>query len=203
MKLSPQKRTLLILFTLFLAPLLLAMLMRSSWWAFQPGQLKNRGQLVQPPVFLSLDLRDTVLRTEGDQTPEGKWLLLYVIGDQCIKQCTQDVTAFRQIHKALGRKQNHLALAILSPESLDTELQTRLLSIYSELNFIVDLSGSSLKTLADIKTENASLNNSPVNYRTYILDPMHNVILAFGTNTNPQDIHQDLRRLLKWFAQER
>jgi hypothetical protein len=39
---------------LFIAPLLLAVLMRSSWWDFKPSETTNRGILVEPPMALPL-----------------------------------------------------------------------------------------------------------------------------------------------------
>jgi hypothetical protein len=37
---------------------------------------------------------------------------------------------------------------------------------------------------------------------TYVLDPMHNVVLAYPNSADPTDIHKDLKRLLKWSDQE-
>ena len=52
MSMTRQQITLLGIFALFLAPVLLVVMMRSSWWQYQPEKFKNRGQLVQPPVQL-------------------------------------------------------------------------------------------------------------------------------------------------------
>ena len=59
MSLSRQQLTLIGIFALFLGPVLLVILMRSSWWQYQPSGMKNQGYLVQPPITLPLD------KTEG------------------------------------------------------------------------------------------------------------------------------------------
>ena len=55
MSLSRQQITLLGIFALFFGPVILVMLMRSSWWQYQPANLKNEGYLVTPPVHLALN----------------------------------------------------------------------------------------------------------------------------------------------------
>ena len=74
MSLSRQQFTLLGIFALFLGPVILVILMRSSWWQYQPAGMKNQGHLVQPPVPLAL---------ETTQAIDGKWLILYVLEQEC------------------------------------------------------------------------------------------------------------------------
>mgnify|MGYP000497117354 CR=1 FL=1 len=70
MSLSRQQLTLLGIFALFFGPVLLVMLMRSSWWQYQPNELKNRGHLVQPAIPLSLAKMQNI---------DDKLLILYVL----------------------------------------------------------------------------------------------------------------------------
>ena len=129
MSLSRQQLTLLGIFALFFGPLLLVMLMRSSWWQYQPSGLKNKGHLVQPPVHLSL---------EQTQDMEGKWLILYVLDQPCEQDCIENVTALRQIHRAVGRHGEHLAIVLLSIHETEPELRSRLEAIYPGFNLIAD-----------------------------------------------------------------
>ncbi len=190
MSLSRQQLTLLGIFALFLGPVLLVILMRSSWWQYQPSGMRNNGYLVQPPVSLALG------QTTGI---DGKWLILYVLDQPCDQACIEYVTNLRQIHRAAGRNANHLAIALLSDSEPDPALQTKLEAIYPQFNFVVDSGHSALSTLASI---NADIAAEPANIRTYILDPMRNVVLAYPSSANPSDIHKDLKRLLKWSDQE-
>ncbi len=193
MSLSRQQLTLLGIFALFFGPLLLVILMRSSWWQYQPSGLKNHGHLVQPPVHLALNQAQNI---------DGKWLILYVLDRPCDQGCIESVTALRQIHRAAGRNGEHLAIVLLSDTQTEPALRSRLEEIYPEFHFVVDAQHTALKTLETINENLATARADPDDTHTYILDPMLNVILAYPTGADPTDIHKDLKRLLKWSDKE-
>jgi len=187
-----QQITLVGIFALFLAPLLLVLMMRSSWWEYQPGELRNLGELVQPPVQLPF----------GSIRQEGKWMLLYVIPGTCERKCMDDIISLRQIHKATGRQGQHLAIVILNANKVDSGLQSRIESIYQEFRFIADPPTETLAALARINAALSSEKGRSEDIRTYVVDPMLNVILAYRTDANPNDISKDLKRLAKWSRQD-
>jgi hypothetical protein len=189
MSLSRQQYTLLGIFALFFGPVLLVMLMRSSWWQYQPSGLKNLGHLVQPPVQLALN---------QTQKNDGKWLILYVLDQPCDQACIEKVTALRQIHRAMGRNNEHLAIALISDKQTELELRSKLETIYPEFVFIVDSSQTALAALKAINADLPAEKVEPDDVHTYILDPNYNVILAYQTSVDPTGIHKDLKRLLKW-----
>ena len=193
MSLSRQQLTLLGIFALFFGPVLLVMLMRSSWWQYQPTGLKNQGHLIQPPVELSLEQIDDV---------DGKWLILYVLDQPCDQVCVENVTTLRQIHRAAGRNGKHLGVALLGNTTTDPELKARLEAIYPEFRFPVDPGQAAGKKLENINMDLVREKAGSDSIHTYILDPMRNVILAYQTDADPSDIHKDLKRLLKWSDQE-
>ena len=193
MSLSRQQITLLGIFALFMGPVILVMLMRSSWWQYQPAGLKNHGHLVQPPTHLTLNQEESFDR---------KWLVLYVLDQPCDQNCIDHATALRQIHKATGRNNEHLAIVLLSRTNAEPALRSRLESIYPDFHFVTDNIATVLTTLDAVNASVAKSTGDSSNLHTYILDPMRNVILAYGTDANPNDIHKDLKRLLKWSDQE-
>ena len=194
MSLSRQQITLLGIFALFFGPVILVMLMRSSWWQYQPANLKNEGYLVTPPVHLALN------RSQGI---DGKWLILYVLDQPCDQACIDHVTALRQIHRASGRDRDHLAVVLLVTDPVDTGLWSRLESIYPEFKLVTDAATTASETLAIANTRVADDTGGSGSIHTYVLDPMLNVILAYGAKTNPNGVHKDLKRLLKWSDQEK
>ncbi len=194
MSLSRQQITLLGIFALFLGPVILVILMRSSWWQYQPAGLKNLGHLVEPPTHLALN---------ETQSFDNKWLVLYVLDQPCEKQCIERVTTLRQIHIAAGRNNEHLAIVLLSKTDTDATLRSRLESIYPEFQIITDIATTALTTLDAVNANVAKASGDSSTIHTYILDPMLNVILAYGATADPSDIHKDLRRLLKWADQEK
>ena len=190
MSLSRQQLTLLGIFALFLGPVILVMMMRSPWWQYQPAGMKNLGHLVQPPVDVSLDHAPEI---------DGKWLILYVLDQPCDDRCIDYISNLRQIHRAAGRNANHVAIVLLTDTQIEPGLRAKLESIYPFFNIVVDPGRS---TLGVLDTINAGIAADSGSVRTYVLDPMRNVVLAYGTDAAPTDIHKDLKRLLKYSEQE-
>ena len=194
MSITRQRMTLIGIFALFIGPVILVILMRSSWWQYQPASLKNHGHLIQPPTPLSLD------RAPG---AEAKWLVLYVLDDPCEKTCIEHATALRQIHRAAGRHNEHLAIGLLSHAWAEPGLRARLKSIYPEFELLSDHAETATTTLSRVNAKVLNRIDTSIPVHTYVLDPALNVILAYQEDSNPNDIHKDLRRLLKWSDQEK
>jgi cytochrome oxidase Cu insertion factor (SCO1/SenC/PrrC family) len=193
MSLSRQQYTLIGIFALFLGPVILVVLMRSSWWQYQPAGLKNHGQLVRPPEQLSLSASEVIDR---------RWVVLYLLEKTCDRICIERVTSLRQIHKAAGRNREHLSVVLLGQDLPDPAQRAALEAIYPQFIWATDSQHVALDSL-DIINRKLNPDSAQANtIHTYILDPMLNVILAYGADTEPNDIHKDLKRLLKWSDQE-
>jgi hypothetical protein len=186
MSLSRQQWTLIGIFALFMGPVILVMLMRSSWWQYQPAKLKNHGHLVQPPVELVLQQSDQL---------RGRWTVLYIPEQPCGQACLDHAAALRQIHTAAGRNRDKLNIALLHRKPPDTELQERLGAIYPAFEPLVETAPGPWRALASIDTQVPADSSGPVS--TYVLDPVLNVVLAYRAGDDPNGIHKDLRRLLK------
>ncbi len=197
MKLTRQQLMLLGIAALFCGPLFLVMLMRSSWWDYQPARLNNHGQLLQPPLQLTL---------ADNHAIDGKWLLLYLLPETCERQCTGMITALRQIHTAAGRQRQQLTLVLLGASDPDPTLREQLLSLYPLLVFVTDKPAKTLARLSQIKpgktSEAGGSGERDRHFDTFIVDPDQRVILAYNAEHNPNDINTDLKRLLKWSKQD-
>jgi len=193
MSLSRQQFTLIGIFALFFGPLIVVMLMRSSWWQYQPSGMKNLGLLVQPPQQITL---------ERTAETSDKWLILHVLGEPCEQACIDNTAALRQVHRAAGRHAEHLEVVLLSQSPMAPELHAKLDAVYPAFNF-VEGSETLIATLLDI---NASVSDTPAglnDIHTYLLDPMSNGVLAYTATANPGDLLNDLKRLLKWSDQQK
>jgi hypothetical protein len=192
-RLSRQQLTLMGIFALFLGPVILVVLMRSSWWQYQPDGLKNHGLLVQPPTNISLNTAEEIDR---------RWAILYVLEEPCNQACIDQLVSLRQIHKAAGRNREHLSLVLLSREQVEVSQKEEVEAIYPEFIWTTDEAVMALSTLDAINRKLVQNSARAMTLHTYILDPMLNVILAYGADSDPNDIHKDLKRLLKWSDQE-
>lgn len=193
MRLSRQQWTLLGIFALFIGPVVLVMMMRSSWWQYQPAGLKNNGYLVQPPVKLELPAGDAV---------ERNWVILHILETPCASECIERVTALRQVHRASGRRAENLSIVLLSGSEPGDPLRQQLTGIYPDFHVLTDTSGNALATLEAINQTMQSGQPGLQESRTFVLDPNLHVILAYPTGANPNDLHKDLKRLLKLSDQE-
>ncbi|MBT8071057.1 MAG: hypothetical protein KJN61_00480 [Gammaproteobacteria bacterium] len=193
MSLSRQQFTLIGIFALFFGPLILVMLMRSSWWQYQPSGMKNLGLLVQPPQQITL---------ERTAETSDKWLILSVLDEPCEQGCVEKTAALRQVHRAAGRHADHLEVVLLSQASMTPELRSNLEAVYPAFN-IMDGSKTLNATLLDINTSLGETPSGLTDINTFILDPMSNVVLAYPAEANPGDLLKDLKRLLKWSDQEK
>ena len=85
MPIDRKRWTLLLLFVLFLAPVVVAILMHSNWWDFEPRQTRNHGTLIEPAMELPEPLA-AALRESG---AAGMWTLLLAAPEGCEAECRQ------------------------------------------------------------------------------------------------------------------
>jgi hypothetical protein len=193
MTLSRQKLTLIGIFALFMGPVFLVMLMRSSWWDYQPAGMKNNGFLVQPPVPIVL---------ETGSPADRKWRILFVLESPCETACLEEVTALRQIHRAAGRHAENLEIVLISQSEPSQDLRSQLESIYPAFRVLGQADDMAFATLESINQGMPERSGDFARVHTYVADPNSNVILAYRADADPNDLHKDLKRLLKWSDQE-
>ena len=191
---------LVLIAALFILPLLLAWLMYAGVIDLRPESTRNLGQLVQPPAPLDWAAADLV-GEPGDATDlfDRHWVLLHALPDPCDTACEQAVVGLRQIHRAAGRDQARVRLALLraAPDSAPSE---RLHSIYGELHVLDDPRDELGRTLAGVAR--AATRPGTVQAATFVVDPLGNVMMYYAPGTDPNDIKTDLERLLRWSKQD-
>lgn len=196
-------RTLLIIIaTLFAAPLLLAVLMRSSWWDFKPSELSNRGILVQPPV--ALDLGELVPVAEADiQGSARPWQVLLLVGDRCPEDCRQALVGVRQVHLASGKHRDDVGLVVVSRLLPEPSTVAEIREIYTEFHVLHDANGALSRALAVIAEQGDDTGPKTSHWRAQalVLDPAAHIILRYEPGFDPKDLAEDLDRLLTWSRQ--
>jgi len=195
-RLSPRI-ALLVIAALFFLPLVLAWLMYTGTIEFQPHSTRNQGQLVQPPV--PVDWASVRLNENGSQPADAAfarhWLILHVVPDPCNDSCLQQVTDLRQVHRASGRQQSRLRLALLH-DFEDAEDQAALKAIYAEFQLIENPRGDLWRALDQVATRSEPA--ATARGSTYLIDPLGNIMLFYAAGYDPNDLKSDLKRLLTW-----
>jgi len=173
------KATLLGLGTLFLLPLVIAWLMYSGIIDYRPGKTSNRGTLLQPPVEARLP------QAFEQAGLTGNWILMYVLPMECGKSCRADLAGLRQVRRALGRDGDRVRTVFLSPIPIDAH---QIPSIEPGAFRAWDNSGKLPAQLHEIAGDG----------RTFLIDPLGNIMMHYPSGSKPDDIRKDLERLLKY-----
>ncbi len=185
-----NKQAIIIVFMLFLAPVIIAVLLHSEWFSWRPAETRNHGELIQPviplPEFDVVDAHGQAL-TRNDLI--DRWFVIHRRHTACADECLEDLYWLRQIRRAQDRHQPDIGLMLLSTAPIDDDT----LSKINELDeaFLViheDQAEGLLEHFPAIENSSAA----------YITDPMANIILGYAADADPNGIRRDLRRLLTW-----
>jgi len=190
--------TLVMIFLLFGAPVAIAVLMHSGWWSYRPAGMTNLGTLVEPPQ--PLDFGALEFSTENVLRSGPHWVILYPVTPDCTQDCLRDVESLRQIHRAAGRHQAQLAIVLLMPLTADPGLASGLLEVYPSFELALDHSAAAVRLLqsfADTGPEGALTHR-----QAFLVDPSGNIMMRYAAGFDPNHLNKDLKRLLKWSAQD-
>jgi len=106
----------------------------------------------------------------------------------CEADCISAVTVLRQIHRAAGRQQDRIRIALLLPDEPPPALADKLNGIYPQFLVLEDPTGQLRETL-----QRAAADGSD-----YLIDPLGNIMMSYASGYDPNDLKRDLKRLLTW-----
>jgi hypothetical protein len=157
---------------------------------YLPSTRSNKGELIQPLIVLA----DTAELRTMDGAPfdleqlKGTWTLVSINAAPCDEDCRQRAIGLRQIRLALGETRFSVERLLL----LDGPADTAALAAELDGMHIAMLQGGEAgKLLAALNEGDRALN------RTYILDPMGNLMMRYAADAPPKDPLKDMERLLK------
>lgn len=177
----------LLILLIFFIPVLLA------WCFYHAGWLKqtaNRGQLITTPISISsLDLKSQF----DKQTLPKKWLLLYIITQDCDQDCAEQLYYMRQVRTALGKDRERVERLIVIPEGMATPLLQPLLHGKYAGTQQWQIKSAVLKNLGQKLPPTQTVFSKGA---LFIVDPLGNIVLFYAPPFKPRDWLRDLRRLL-------
>ncbi len=187
-----NRKQFFVVLSLFAAPLLLAFAVYyGSGW--RPTNMTNKGDLITPAIPLP---QISLSKADGTQTDakflRGDWTLVYVGGGDCDAACRTALSYTRNARLLLGKDATRVERAFLySGEFTDPAY------FNSEQIGVVTASvdgdaGQALLKLFQNGTDANALNS----HRTYIVDPLGNLMMSYAPGTDPRAIYQDLKKLL-------
>ena len=180
---------LLVLVAVFAAPILVAWFLYFNP-EYLPTTRSNRGELITPMVKLDSD--SGLANPDGspfDLSPlSGKWTLVSLNRAPCSDACRRRLTDLRQIRLALGEPRFSVERLQILTGADDTAALT---GEFEGTHIALAQGPAGDKLLGALGEGSASLD------RTYILDPMGNLMMRYAADAPAKDTLKDMERLLK------
>ncbi|GAB2688111.1 hypothetical protein [Aliiglaciecola aliphaticivorans] len=177
---NKKSKTLIIMFIVFVLPVVLAYLALTFDW-FNKGAT-NKGELITPPLDLSAVVAER----------EPLWRLLFIMPQDCGQGCENALYSLNQIWVALGKESDRVEPLVLTHQKSE---QIELTDMQRHPNIKV------------LKTDEQNVNNLFKDESAdgiFIADTLGNVILKYPIKQQQEDAIQqsrdilaDLRKLLK------
>jgi hypothetical protein len=168
-----------------------------SFWLYYGAHFRtthsvNHGELLTPARSLP---EVTLATPSGASTPahflRGKWSLVYVTGEKCDAGCLQDLLELRAVHLAMDRERDRVQRVLLGepPCCAATELgpdQAGLVVAWLD-------SRGGRQLLAPFPQQTAAERAG----RTYVVDPLGNLVMSFPVGADRKGLIKDLDKLLR------
>jgi len=192
-----SRASLLLVFSLFAAPVVLAWTIFYLFPGLMEGETVNNGTLVTPvrplPAFTAVTgagkaIDETFLR--------GKWTFIYLAQGACDEPCVQQLFNIRQARLTQGKNIDRLQrLMFWRTDTVDAQQQAELQEHFPGQG-IVRLTGAELEQMAPVFRLDERDPYSA--QRIYLVDPLGNLMMYYEPDDEPRGIVKDLHRLLKY-----
>ncbi|HOV57310.1 MAG TPA: hypothetical protein PLN91_05495 [Rhodanobacteraceae bacterium] len=176
-----RRLQLVLIFAVFLVPIVLAFVLRQSGW--QPQRLRNVGELVQPPR----DLGTVILQEEGGaafawRDADYRWTLLLLGGPDCAAQCATRLIEAEGIRALLTSKATRVRIAYLGPPPPD--------AVRARLREVRYLTGAPDALAAERPGAADSV-------AALLVDPAGLLVVRHAAGYDPEGVRKDLSRLIR------
>ena len=175
---------------LFIGPLAAAGFVYYAVPDWRPGGQVNHGELIQPPVLMP---EITLAGPDGEPLiPEPlrrRWTLIYVDGSGCAERCEDVLFQTWQVRYLLHRDLDRVRrILVYTGEPPDPAL---IADRHRDL-LVADASAAGAPALLAALPPEAATGNA-----VYLVDPLGNLMMRYPLTGTWQDMHKDLKKLLK------
>jgi cytochrome oxidase Cu insertion factor (SCO1/SenC/PrrC family) len=187
-------RSLGALAALFFVPVVAAFWLYYGVPGWRPGGAANRGNLIDPAVPLPvLEFAGTGGQTIAGDLLRDRWTLLFIGAASCDARCRDALYLTRQTRLALGKDADRVRRVFLATGPCCPA--TALAAEHPDL-VVAILTQSQLDALMRlIPQRDTSPTADPA--RTYIVDPLGNLMMSYSTDAPDKALLDDLKRLLR------
>lgn len=164
-----QRAQLILIMLAFLLPAVIALLMQTSWFHWQPEGTRNRGELIAPVLAL----------VHAGQLADGhRWSVVVRVPTACDVNCEQRLTLLSRIREASGKEMDRVQMVAWTDaeRALTTEWSAR-------------WQPDSASTVESLGVPEGGI---------VLVDPLGNAMMRYGVDADPTDVRKDLAHLLRW-----
>ena len=173
-----SRLSLLLLFAVFAAPVVLAWLLFYVFPEWKPSATANHGALVEPLRQLPPFQFETQAGNSINETfLRGKWTLVYLHSGSCADACIDQLFKIRQIRLAQGKNIDRLQRLLLWDDSGVSDEEATALAAHFPGLVIVSLAD---RTRADLRgVFSLDEQTATAAGRVYLVDPLGNLMMFY------------------------
>ena len=193
-----SRASLLLIFALFAAPVVLAWLLFFVFPDWVPTSTSNHGELIQPPRPLpAFQLESLSGGAVNEGFLQGKWTFIYPHQGACDEGCIQQLFKVRQVRLTQGKNIDRLQRLMLWDASGVEESVRRELQEHFPGQVIAIVPDADLPLLNAFGVGGSS---PFIAGGVYLVDPLGNLMMKYALDQEPRGMIKDLERLLKYSA---
>ncbi len=165
-----QRIQLLLIVAAFVLPALIAILLQTRWFHWDPQTTRNRGQLIQPVIALGANPANAAL-ADG-----RRWSVLVRIPTTCDAGCERRIALLGRIREAQGKEMDRVQMVAWASAFAPTEPVWTLWQPDSALETSMALDEGGVM----------------------LVDPLGNAMMRYRSDADPTDVRKDIAHLLRW-----
>lgn len=147
----------------------------------------NYGELISPPRLLE-DRDLVVAQTSEPRRLHGKWSLVYLTDGDCGQDCRTRLDQMVAARLALGNNSARVQLLLATPAPDTVPALLQFLQGYPNRNVAILAEQAGFAQDAPAATTG----------RLYLIDPIGNLMMQYSSDSDPEGIIRDLKRLLRY-----
>ena len=190
-----NKITMLLLFLLFVAPVISAIYVFNTQ-STSSYATKNNGHLITP----ARELKNFELTNIATNKPyklvdqEHKWLMVFVGAGECDKNCKHQLVVMRQTRLAQGGEFKRIKRLYVMLDKQTDQFMKEVKEFHPDMDIVT---GTTVQENNVIKQFTLDDNRDVgTSNRIYIVDPIGNLMMYYELDNEAKDIANDLKRLL-------
>ena len=174
----PQRRTLILLLSLFFVPLVASFLLYYVF-GWRPAAQSIHGELITPVRPLP----------EGSEALRKAWALVYVGDGRCDSDCQTALVFARQTRLSLNKEMDRVNRVLLVTDNC---CEVDYLKKEHDGIKVFDVSAPE-----DRAALMAVLPEVELRHTLFVVDPLGNLVMRYDVRKEPAGLRDDLRKLLK------